>query len=510
MSDPSETKTKDESSYGQILKSSTMVGGSQAAGLFMGIVRTKALAIILGPLGPSAVGLLGIFYSMIQMVSVVFGMGIGGSGIREIALAHATGNPEELARVLKALRRTLNCIGLFGSLAVVAAAPWLCQWSFGNSDHVQAIRWLGIVVLLTNMASGQTAILQGRRMMRQLALLGIVASVAGTALSVSMFYLWGIRAVMPSMLVLAVSTTVLGWLFTRSIPVPRVVQDWHETWIIARKLCNLGTGFLVSNILSLGMTWVVQMLIVRSYGDHALGQYNSAFRVSGFLVTFVLSAMTADFFPRLSAVSNDHPRMCRLINEQIEVGALLSVPALLGMLCFADWVIPGFYSREFADAVPMFRWLVLGCLGRVFSWPLGSVFMAKGSTRGLVISELLAASVHLLGVWFGLWLYGPVGAALAFFTMYVLYFSGVYFVMRRWIGFAFSGHLRTILLVLLVVLAGVVWAASNWPVIPKSILGCVVFAFSAFYSLRRLAQILGEETALMHRLQRLPVIGKWI
>src|SRR5436305_15174455 len=42
---------KAESSYGQILKSSAWIGGSQAANIALGIVRTKAMAILLGPAG---------------------------------------------------------------------------------------------------------------------------------------------------------------------------------------------------------------------------------------------------------------------------------------------------------------------------------------------------------------------------------------------------------------------------------------------------------------------------
>jgi PST family polysaccharide transporter len=52
----------ESSSYGQILKSSALVGGAQIFNLLLGMVRTKFAATLIGPAG---VGLIG-NYSAIQ------------------------------------------------------------------------------------------------------------------------------------------------------------------------------------------------------------------------------------------------------------------------------------------------------------------------------------------------------------------------------------------------------------------------------------------------------------
>ena len=46
-------------SYGQILKSSALIGGAQVANITIGIVRTKAMAMLLGPAGFGLFGLYG-------------------------------------------------------------------------------------------------------------------------------------------------------------------------------------------------------------------------------------------------------------------------------------------------------------------------------------------------------------------------------------------------------------------------------------------------------------------
>ena len=52
-------------SYGQILKSSALIGGSTAINMAFGVIRTKAMAVILGAGG---FGYFGIFSSIADVV----------------------------------------------------------------------------------------------------------------------------------------------------------------------------------------------------------------------------------------------------------------------------------------------------------------------------------------------------------------------------------------------------------------------------------------------------------
>src|SRR2546428_12909503 len=68
--------------YGQILKSSALMGGSTVANIAVSVVRAKAMALLLGP---SGVGLLGLYSSILNLTHSVAGMGINQSGVRQIA-----------------------------------------------------------------------------------------------------------------------------------------------------------------------------------------------------------------------------------------------------------------------------------------------------------------------------------------------------------------------------------------------------------------------------------------
>src|SRR5512138_2353725 len=69
-------------SYRQILRSTLLMGGSSVVSILLGILRTKVLALLIGPAG---VGLAGLFTSTTSLVTAIFGMGIGESAVRSIA-----------------------------------------------------------------------------------------------------------------------------------------------------------------------------------------------------------------------------------------------------------------------------------------------------------------------------------------------------------------------------------------------------------------------------------------
>ncbi len=78
-----------KTSYGQILRSSAWIGGSSVLTIGIGVIRTKAMAVMLGPAG---FGLMGLYGSIIDLALAAASMGIGNAGVRQIAESVASGD----------------------------------------------------------------------------------------------------------------------------------------------------------------------------------------------------------------------------------------------------------------------------------------------------------------------------------------------------------------------------------------------------------------------------------
>ena len=112
--EPSSSKTAGltpaENSYSQILKSSALIGGSQVANIGIGIVRTKVMAMLLGPAG---FGLFGLYGSITSLTQSIAGMGINSSGVRQIAEAVGSGDTGRICaygcRIAADVGRSSDC-----------------------------------------------------------------------------------------------------------------------------------------------------------------------------------------------------------------------------------------------------------------------------------------------------------------------------------------------------------------------------------------------------------------
>jgi enterobacterial common antigen flippase len=252
---------------------------------------------------------------------------------------------------------------------------------------------------------------------------------------------------------------------------------------------KLGFAFMASGFLTTGAAYAVRLIVLRKVSYEAAGLYQSAWGLGGMYIGFILQAMAADFYPRLTAVSKDNEECNRLVNEQAQISLLLAGPGVLATLTFAPLVIALFYSSKFAAAVPLLRWICLGMTLRVVAWPMGFILVAKGRQTLFLCADFVAALVHTGLAWVFVTRFGLLGAGAAFFGLYVWHGLFVYAIVHHVGGFRWSTSNRKTGL-LFISLIGVVfggfyllpfWAATS--------LGALAVLFSGFYSIRALAHL---------------------
>ena len=203
--------------YGQILKSSAVIGGSSVVNIGLGIVRTKVMALLLGPAG---VGLLGIYSSIGDLARTFAGMGINSSGVRQIAEAVGTGDTRRISRTVTTLRRVALLLGLLGALLLAALCMPISEVSFGDTRHAGAIACLSLVVLLGSVSGGQLALLQGVRRIGDLARASIWGGVLGTLSTIAIVCFYARtgdarRGIVPSLVGVAALGFAVSWWYSQ-------------------------------------------------------------------------------------------------------------------------------------------------------------------------------------------------------------------------------------------------------------------------------------------------------
>jgi PST family polysaccharide transporter len=485
-----ETAIQNNNSYGQILKSTSIVGGSQVINILLGIIRTKFLAVLLGPAG---IGLMGMYSSVTSTVSAMTSMGIGSSGVRQIAEAAGTGDTQKIASTIITLRRSALLLGFLGMLLTIIFCKPLSRLTFGSAEYSWPIALLSVTLFLGAVSGGQVALVQGFRRIADLARLSVLGALLGTVISIPVIFLWGKEGIVPFLITVSAMTILTSWWYARKIPVARIILGWRETLREAKGLLSLGLVFMTTGLMGAAVIYLVRILVVRQIGMDGVGLYQAATTLSSLYISVILNAMGMDFYPRLTAVATDNEACNRMVNEQTEVGLLIAAPGILATLTFAPLIIQIFYSASFIPAYEVLRWQILGIFLRVVSWPLGWVPAAKGKRSICFWTELAANAVHVALVWIGMAYFGLEGTGMALFALYVFYTIMILAVVHRISNFHWTA---TSLRLIGITSAGVAltfllprFTSQNIALVCGTLLTLV----STIYSLRALYRLVGLE-----------------
>jgi PST family polysaccharide transporter len=479
--------TEPQKSYGQILKSSALVGGSSLLNNVFALVRSKGLAVMLGPGG---FGLFALYNSVVDVTRTIAGLGINTSGVRQIAEAVGSGDEQRVARTIFTLRRVALVSGTAGGLLLLVLCQPVSQLTFGSLRESGAVALLALAAFLGDVSAGQSALIQGMRRITELAKINVLGALYGTVFGLIIIYFrrddWG---VVVSLVCVAAMGTLTSWWYARRISIQSVGISFRQVRLEASGLLKLGVVFMASALMTFGAAYLIRIIIRGRIGMEAVGFYMAAWNWGGQYVGIILQAMGADFYPRLTAVASDHAECNRLVNEQSEVGLLMAGPGILATLTLAPLVIIVFYSGKFGPAAPILRWICLGMMLRVVSWPIGWIVLAKGARKVFFWTELFSNAFYAGLLWLGLLLFGLPGTGIAFFVSCLVNVGVVYAIARHMTGFHWSRANRRLALLFLPLVAAVFAAGELLNPIPAAVVGLALTAPAGYYALKMLCKL---------------------
>jgi len=486
MSDASDASPGEQATHAQILKSTLLVGASSVVGVVFSIVRNKAVAVMLGPEG---IGLMGLYSALADMAQNLAGLGVQSSGVRQIAEAAGTNDEETIARTTLVLSRTALLLAVIGALLLVLLAAPLSVLTFGDHQQAAGIALLSLAVALRIVSGGQMALLQGLRRIADLAVVNVAGAFAGTAITIPLIYVFGLRGIVPSLIAVAAVTCLASWYFRRQVRLPSVEIPRALFRKESGRLLKLGFVFMVSGLLTFGAAYANRLIVLHAEGMAAAGFYQAAWAIGGLYAGIVLQAMGADFYPRLTAVNENNTECNRLVNEQVQMSLLLAGPGVVATLTFAPFVLQILYSHAFDGATDLLRWICLGMMLRILAWPMGYIVIAREAQAVFFWTEIAATAVHVGLAWLLVPHFGAAGAGIAFLGLYVWHGALIYGIVRKMSGFRWSRENAIIAPVFMLACALVFLAMQTLPLWQSTVAGSAALLLTGLYSIRKLARL---------------------
>lgn len=421
--------SEDKQSYEQILKSSGIVGGAQVIGILLAILRTKIAALLIGPLG---YGIMSGLQAAIDMMRQASSLGIQLSAPKELSQQQ---DEDKRGRTLLILRRLAWYTGILGAILTLLLCVPLSQYAFGNDEYSVSIALLAITLVFLSLSNINTAILQGLRQLRRLAVVSLLGALLSTVSVIPLYLCFGLSGIVPAILVSAFWMWFISWLYTRKIQSVNQHVSFTQVLKEGSSAIKLGVYLVLTGFIMTAVMYSVRAFIVREMNIEAVGWFQAAWNVSNMYIWTILSAMGADFMPRMAMVHADRCASNKLINQQLEIAILVMSPILLMLIGGADIVIRILYSSAFQPSVLLLQWQLAGGIMTVFAWCLGIFFVADNRGHYSLLSESVWAGLYLVLVIVTWPVFGFLALGISYVVASVLRACLVYMLVRKIAGF---------------------------------------------------------------------------
>lgn len=417
-------------SYFQIIRSTGLLGGAQIINVLIGIVRNKLIAILLGNTG---IGLISIYQSTLDLIKSITSLGIDTTGVREIAAVSE--DSERLMNKISVIYKWSWGLAISGGLLCILFCSKISRWAFNSDAYSLNIACLSVCLIFNILALGELVILQGLRQIGYIIKSGVIANLFGLLVMIPLYYYYGIKGIVPVLILFSIITYICTLHYRKKIGVRIITISFKDLLSEGRFILRIGFFIILAAIQTQIALFMVRSLVINRAGLEQLGLLQAAWTITNVYLTLILKSMSVDFYPRLSLICDDNSKIRTLINEQVYILLIISLPVIIFLLLSSKILLSLLYADSFQSAYTLLNWRTIGIFFKVMTWSLGFVLLAKGKGLLYFICDTMYSVIYLLSIYLLFPYYSLDSVGIAYMIAYISYLIIIYFVLRNLIAF---------------------------------------------------------------------------
>ena len=371
--------THKDNSYEKTLKSNFLFGGIKLFQVALSVIRIKIVAVILGPTG---MGLQSLMTSTLASLFQFTTFGIFQSSVRDISF-NSQRSANKTADIIKTLNTLALGTGLLGVIVCATFATPLSKLVFGNENFGSAFWLLGVALLFESLYNAKIATLQGLRKLKPLAKATVGGAAVGLVLSIPLYIQFKEHSI-PFVLALNAAVIFLFYhLCSRSFSniAPSSFIALNRLKELGTPIVKLGAVLMCSNGIMTIYSLALNSFINRVGSMSDVGLYNGAVTCTYGNIIVLVSILSADFYPRLSACIDNKTQFHNVINQQLELLLLIAAPLISLLIIFPKFVVDVLLSSEYHSIISMISLMALSLIFRIIWHTFSFVILAHGHRK---------------------------------------------------------------------------------------------------------------------------------
>lgn len=485
---PTLLNQSESSNYRNIFKATSLFGGVQIYQIFIQVLRSKLIAVLIGPLG---VGIIGLYTTALDVFKRITSLGLAQSAVRDISEANGSGDTEKVCKVAAVIRKLVWITGFMGMASVLLFSPLVSYITFGNYEYIISFSILSIILLLDQLCAGQMVLLQGTRRLKDLAKSSAIGATIGLLISVPIYFFLSIDGIVPALLVTSVTSLLFTTHFSKKHQIKNNIISLKDAIKDGRPMIKMGIALCLSSVLVALNAYAIRGFIRFIDGAEVVGLFSAGASITVTYVGLVFNAMSTDFYPRLASVSKDNIECKRIVNQQGEIATLILAPLILLCVIFMPVVIQVLYSDKFLPASNYVMYSVVGMMFKLPGWLSSIQFVAKGNARSFAKNETFAGLYNLFISVLGYKLGGLEGLGISSVIFNFIYAIHMYILAKIHFDFSFNwSFIKVYFLQWLLIIISIILSLFSSELF-RYLVGILLSIIITSFSIRQLTKCMG-------------------
>lgn len=433
----SHNSSTDSRLFDRILKYTGVFGSVQGVAIIVTLILNMVKSRLLGPVG------YGITESLNRNTDLVrnsTNLGVATAAVPEISRCNNPADVDALSEKIGLTRSWALLTAILGMVVCVILAPLLSRWAFnGDGSFTVSFMEMSVAVAATAVTGGETAVLKGTGMLRQIALSQLFTGLISLCVSVPLYWFMRIDGIVPALALSALGGTVVTCFYScRSFP----YKASPFSWSVLRKgtgMIGFGIFFTVAAFLGAWAWSFVAKYLTGQGGSELTGTYSAGYMLVTYLSTLLLSVTESEYYPRLSASCSDMNEAHHLMNSQSLAMCMLAAPlVILFMICVPIVVFVVLEYEKFRMSIPLAQIAVTGLFFKSIYQPIAFVVLARSDSVIYLIQETVCNILLVVCVVLGYKLWGTVGIGVSLAIWELTYLIQVLIIARLRYGYCMS------------------------------------------------------------------------
>lgn len=393
----------------------------------MGFVIAKVVAVYTGPTG---MAMLGQVQSMVSSLNGVINAPTGAGVVRFTAEHHEKGFAACAPWWQASLYwvAIITCFALpIGLLFSTQIASWLL--------HDPALAWIVIVTVsvLPFSALGTlcNSVINGQQQYRRYVGLGMLSTLISSTVMVSLVIAENIEG---ALLAASMQSALIGLVMLVANlrqPWMKLTYWWGGQDKAARKAI---LGYMLMALTS-ALTVPISLILVRNIlisqvGWDSTGHWQAVWKISEVYLGVITMALSTYYLPRLASLKGVDAIVSEIHKTAWVVLPIVIVLAL-GVYLLRDVAIWLLFTEEFKPARDLFAIQLCGDVMKIASWLYAYPMLSRGATKWFVSTEIIYCCMFVAFSYLFIYLAGLKGVTIAYFVNYTIYFTFMFFNVKR-------------------------------------------------------------------------------